>query len=285
MKLSTFKNVFLFARRNFSDQKQRDSNLELLRILAMFVIVAFHFSVHSNMPIWSSFKGSHFFSFVWAQWLALGGKIGVDIFVMISGYFLITKCTRLTSLLKLFLTTAVYGIIIYLIFDHNNFSFASLYQNAMPSSYWFIACYISLYLISPFLRKGLFALNREQFLALCVISFLLLTSTRYIPGCDYFKGPLFAFIVCFMIASFVRLYIKDENYNSKYIFTILCVLVVNLLLWVVYCDLSGRPDQFFRYTDVWQRHTILISLCLLLLFRKLRIGHITLINKCGGGVR
>ena len=286
MKFLTLKKVSLFVRRDSSEQKQRDSNLELLRMLAMLMIVAHHFSCHSNMPIWSPFAGSNFFSFVWAQWLLLGGKIGVDVFVMISGYFLITKCGHLRSLLKLLLTTAFYGAGIYLIFTFgkDNFSFEALYQNAMPSSYWFIACYVSLYLISPFLRKGLVTLSRGQYLTLCIVSFLSLTSTQYIPGCDYFKGPLCAFIVCFMIAGFVRLYIKDEAYNSKCIFIVLLALVVSLLLWTVHCDLSGHPDQFFRYADIWQWHTVLISLCLLLLFRKLHIGHIAFINKCGGGM-
>ena len=277
--------LLLSSKSSLSDHNLRDSNLELLRMFAMFMIVAHHFSCHSNIPIWSPFAGSNFFSFIWAQWLFLGGKIGVDVFVMISGYFLITKSGHLISLIKLFLTTAVYGAVIYLIFNFgtNDFSFEAICNNMKPSSYWFMACYISLYLISPFLRKGLSALSRGQFFALCIISFLSLTSTNYIPGCDYFKGALCAFIVCFMLAGFVRLYVKDDSYNSKCIVLILCALVVSLLLWTVHCDLSMHPDQFSCYTDLWQWHSVLISLCLLLLFRKLHIGHIAFINKCGGG--
>ena len=95
---------------------QRDSGLELLRIVAMLLIVCHHFSVHSALPLGGNYTGSHPFNVLWAQWLAFGGKLGVDIFVMISGYFLIAKCAHLKSLLRLILTTAFYGGVIYCIY-------------------------------------------------------------------------------------------------------------------------------------------------------------------------
>lgn len=95
---------------------QRDSGLELLRIAAMLLIVCHHFSVHSALPLGGGYTGSHPFNVLWAQWLAFGGKLGVDIFVMISGYFLITKCAHIKSILRLILTTAFYGGVIYCIY-------------------------------------------------------------------------------------------------------------------------------------------------------------------------
>ena len=95
---------------------QRDSGPELLRILAMLLIVSSHFSLHSGLPLEGGYAGTHPFNVLWAQWLAFGGKLGVDIFVMISGYFLIAKCAHLKSLLRLILTTAFYGGVIYCIY-------------------------------------------------------------------------------------------------------------------------------------------------------------------------
>ncbi len=95
---------------------QRDSGPELLRIIAMMLIVASHFSLHSGLPLDGGYEGTHPFNVLWAQWLAFGGKLGVDIFVMISGYFLVTKCAHLKSLLRLILTTLFYGCVIYCIY-------------------------------------------------------------------------------------------------------------------------------------------------------------------------
>ena len=104
------------AASTLAKRKGRDSALELLRILAMVLIVCHHFSVHSGLPLGGDYTGAHPFNVLWAQWLAYGGKLGVDIFVMISGYFLAAKCAHLKSLLMLVLTTAFYGGIIYCLY-------------------------------------------------------------------------------------------------------------------------------------------------------------------------
>ena len=69
---------------------ERNSNLELLRIFSMFLIVTHHFAIHSGLPLWN-FSSSNALNLIWSQWLCLGGKLGVDLFVLISGYFLATK--------------------------------------------------------------------------------------------------------------------------------------------------------------------------------------------------
>ena len=68
--------------------KIRESNIELLRILAMIMIIAHHFACHSNFDFPLT---EVTFNRVWIQFMHLGGKIGVDVFVLISGYFLINQ--------------------------------------------------------------------------------------------------------------------------------------------------------------------------------------------------
>ena len=63
----------------------RQSNIELLRIIAMIMIVAHHFSVHGGFSFSTITVNS-----LWIQFMQNGGKIGVDVFVLISGYFLIS---------------------------------------------------------------------------------------------------------------------------------------------------------------------------------------------------
>ena len=91
---------------------ERQSNIELLRILAMVMIVAHHFAVHSGLPIWSG-HGANVF---WAQFLCMQGKVGVDLFVLITGFFLVEKPGRVTSVLHLLLQTVFYGAVLYLLF-------------------------------------------------------------------------------------------------------------------------------------------------------------------------
>ena len=66
---------------------KRNSNIELLRLVAMAFITVHHFA------IWGYFIGNEVHTVqpntVWLQFLEIFGKIGVDLFILITGYFAI----------------------------------------------------------------------------------------------------------------------------------------------------------------------------------------------------
>ncbi len=72
----------------------RQSNIELLRIIAMLIIIAHHFAVHSGFEFSND---AVTVNRLWIQFIQIGGKTGVNVFVLISGYFLITSKTLKTS--------------------------------------------------------------------------------------------------------------------------------------------------------------------------------------------
>ena len=63
----------------------RNSAIELLRIISMIMIVFHHFAVHGGFDFGASLSPTHF----WYNFILMGGKIGVNVFVLISGYYLI----------------------------------------------------------------------------------------------------------------------------------------------------------------------------------------------------
>ncbi|WP_420914608.1 acyltransferase family protein [Leuconostoc lactis] len=66
---------------------KRNSNIDLLRLVAMAFITVHHFA------IWGYFIGNEVHTVqpntVWLQFLELFGKIGVDLFILITDYFAI----------------------------------------------------------------------------------------------------------------------------------------------------------------------------------------------------
>lgn len=76
----------------------RQSNLELLRILSMFLIVCHHFVVNSTV--------SHQFNFyvltpnmLFLQLFGMWGKTMINVFVLITGYFM---CTSKLTFFRIF---------------------------------------------------------------------------------------------------------------------------------------------------------------------------------------
>ena len=68
--------------------KQRNSSIELLRIVCMFMIVIHHIATHGNYSFELQCVTA---TKLWHSFINMGGKIGVDTFIIISGYFLINS--------------------------------------------------------------------------------------------------------------------------------------------------------------------------------------------------
>ena len=85
---------------NVNYKKRRDSNIELFRIITMLLIVAHHYVVNSGLLEVMSAKplsGKSIFLFVLGAW----GKIGINCFVFITGYFMCKSNITLKKFVKL----------------------------------------------------------------------------------------------------------------------------------------------------------------------------------------
>jgi hypothetical protein len=156
--------------------KGRDSNGELLRILAMLMIVMHHWVVHAFYPavLTLDIAGQP-----WDHPLLLGFHcffyIGVNCFVLLSGWYSIRLKTRsvinLWSICFFYALVSFFVVVGYRIWRDLSFPWRMLLPVAMPFSHtpcWFIHCYVALLLLSPLLNAGLDHLNRKQYVWMLV---------------------------------------------------------------------------------------------------------------------
>ena len=103
------------------ENKSRSINFEVLRVLAMFFIVTQHYVYwglkpsewYHFMPMNSSFD---IFNYISMEALYIISVIGVDCFVMITGYFLIDRLSfRWKGMMNVWLQTFVYGTMVSLL--------------------------------------------------------------------------------------------------------------------------------------------------------------------------
>ena len=79
-------------------EKMRSSNIELLRILGMITIVAHHLAVHSKINFAIDTANFNHWFLLFYQ---MGGKIAVNIFMIISGYFMVLSTNAKIQKIKL----------------------------------------------------------------------------------------------------------------------------------------------------------------------------------------
>ena len=92
------------------ETKIKESNLELLRIVNMLLIIAHHLAVHTSF----TFENVHIKYIVY--FLSLGGKIGVNSFILLTGYLLIDKKINLKNLYRIWIDVLFYLIVIQVFF-------------------------------------------------------------------------------------------------------------------------------------------------------------------------
>lgn len=93
------RNIFTEKDANIS---VRDSNLEFYRIITMLLIVAHHYVVNSgvmDLMYKNPFSANAIFLFIFGMW----GKIGINCFVLITGYFMCKRTITVRKFLKLLL--------------------------------------------------------------------------------------------------------------------------------------------------------------------------------------
>lgn len=82
-----------------ADKKIRSSNIELLRIVAMLMIILFHVVSHclsAQLPQSEEYfnKPILYKSLIIPQIIASFGTVGNDVFILITGYFMANRCDK-----------------------------------------------------------------------------------------------------------------------------------------------------------------------------------------------
>ncbi|WP_334329713.1 acyltransferase [Companilactobacillus sp. HBUAS59699] len=264
--------------------KQRQSNFELLRIISMFLIVLHHYGIHGTF-----YEGTFSWQKVGLNLVTSFGKVGVNIFVLISAYFLVNKTFKLERIYRTLLETLFYSYLvlgIYWFFDRN-----SPYLNKtniihlifpIPLEYWFVNAFLFMLCLSPFLNVMIHHLNRRSYLFL--LSFLTFIWV-IIPTVSNLKLAGYSdyawFVYLYLVAGFMR---NHELHISKVSLRwIFYGSVLITLLLVADLNILGKSNQFFMDYAIFfifqnKLPIVLTSFSLFLLAKDWRLGSNRFIN-------
>ncbi len=154
---------------------QRNANGELLRLLCMAMIIVLH-ALDKGNNLRNMYSEMHLVPVV--AWLLESLSIvAVNAFLLLSGYYLSKSSFKLGRLIELILQTLFYTILPFGIAFAFNFTgekldLYNIFRSVLPvhmDVYWFITCYIALYMLSPLINRGIRNMNKAQFGSLIII--------------------------------------------------------------------------------------------------------------------
>lgn len=203
--------------------KDRDSNVELLRIVSMILVMVVHADYLAlGAPTQEDISVSYSNSFVRAFVEALS-CICVNVFVLISGWFKIKF--RLERLMELIFQVIFIGVALYVLMRVLGYTEVMSIKDWVrlfflkSRAYWFVKAYLILYIFTPLLNSFVDNCNRSQ-LKTFLIGFYLLQSIYgfYASNAWFSEGysPL-SFMGLYILSSYIRLYPNCWVKLCKYI--------------------------------------------------------------------
>lgn len=218
-------------------KKKRHVGIELLRVISMLMIVTLH---------WGGFGIKILeltpYSFEWFfAWGVRGfAYMSVDIYVLISAYFLYHKWSGMTKFFQLWFEVIVYSLGIYLITiltGNTQLSFNELLYYTTPvlsMAYWFVTSYVGMFFLAPFLNKSLHALELKQHRNLCILLFVLFSVVpNFFFWSKWLNWGSSCGIVWFIVLYVVGAYIRRLSDSNSIHFSSAKLWLIAIISWVL----------------------------------------------------
>ncbi len=270
-------------------RKERKSNMELLRIVAMLMIITLHYLDKGNvLPAFTQSSTVNQHIAWWLEALCYGA---VNLYVLISGYFMVESRFTFKKLIVLWLQILFYSWAIGGVCLATGLVGAeqkSLYElifvvfPVTSAHYWFATVYVLLFVLSPFLNLCIAKMNRQQHKACIAVVVILFSAWNTIlPFTNAVtdrEGMDIAWFVClYVIAAYFRKYpdcIKRKKivYFGGYLGFSTLVFVFGLAC--VFTErtvgkLGGYATMLYSYNSL---AVLAASLCLFAFFTKINIA-------------
>ena len=164
------------------NKTKRASNFELLRIIAIVLIVMQHLAYYSKFD----YSSMSFFDNSYIYIMEIFGKLGVFLFVIITGFFYDKNKSNIKKYIFFDIKIVVYSLLCLLagVIIKDKISGEIIIKAFFPccfSLYWFATCYLLLIIFAPYLNIIVERLDKAAYIRFLIILFFLISIIAYIP--------------------------------------------------------------------------------------------------------
>lgn len=206
-------------------EQKRDIGIEVLRITAMFMVTVLHALGHGGVLEQYTFASFGYIFFWSIETLCY---VAVNLFVLITGYFMVTSEVKPSRILKLMIQVEFYSLLCLALAKfvfHRSITIEELIRSIFPitgGEYWFASAYAVLILLVPFLNRLIHSMNQKEHFRTVIF---LLTIFSIVPTFEFWSRNLLTggtnfiwFTVLYFVSAYIRLYHSKQN-QGKHIFT------------------------------------------------------------------
>ena len=221
---------------------KRNANMELLRIISMLMVVVLHALGKGESLGDMAFGCGANPVIAWIlEMLCISA---VNIFMLISGYFLCESKFRLGRLLDIVFQVVFYSVAVLVVFkllgigEVANYGIYEYLICCLPihmDEYWFLTSYVAIYLMLPLIQKAVHAMTKKQFKG--VLALLLIFESLFktiLPvrlEIDQKGYGYFWFLLVFLTGCYFRMYgFKHLTTSIRGFLTYFCSVFAGFLI-------------------------------------------------------
>lgn len=259
--------------------KERNLNFELLRIVAMFMVVLLHVNLYGGVLRGVKYN-ENLSGFLVSNFLEYLCIIAVNLYVMISGYYLSASARpfKMAKLLHLVLVTLFWSWLlgavacVFLGTSIKEFVLTGLFP-VLGRNYWFVTDYVVMYLLSPFYNRLLAHLSQKQHgYLLCVLGFFFSLVIGAFDPIQLVGGySLYWFTLLYILAAYIRKYpvsIKRRSYALVWILVLLLQIFAYSLCHALHLDFIAARFFDLNYNSIW---ILINSICCFMIFKDMQV--------------
>lgn len=254
-------------------RSKRESNIELLRIVAIFFIIAFHYVFKSDY----TYTLLNLNTYIIKVFFFLG-ELGCNLFILITGYFYSKNKVSSKKIIKILLQIYFYYFISLIIgYKLNLFDNLSLRKTIMlflpislTTRYWFITAYLLLYIFSPYLNIIINNISHKKYKILLLTSIVIYSIIPTIIGLLYngsevgfFFNRFIWVVILYFVGAFINKYgFKFLDTTKKNIICVLTTFIIMILSIKFFYDNNALLKLIgtFEIAYFWTPNNILMLL-------------------------
>ncbi|MGH2087577.1 acyltransferase [Aerococcus urinaeequi] len=254
--------------------KERQQNFELLRIIAMFMIVVSHVITHYIMEVELEVTDLNSFLLILLRAIIY---ICVNVYIIITGYFSInSKQLKIKKIINVAMLPGFISAILITILmvfgaiDFNIWRILGKLFATFRGEYWFISNYFALYLFIPFLNKIIHTMNKKEYQHFLFLSALVgvvwpffVINQQIISINSGFS--LIFFVYLYFVGAYIRLhgaFVKDFTRNQYLLGYLTLALITGFLQY------SLPEVDFLNYNGPFE---FIMSYCIFMYIRQIKV--------------
>lgn len=275
---------------------ERNSSLELLRIICIFLIIAHHYCSHGGYAPFMAETLSP--GAVFVQSLGLFGRLSCSIFILISGFCMAEQKAdnHYRRIVPVMAEMVFYSLTIWLallLVGGRPFSLGEAVNAFLPffRGNWYLVYYLVFYPFIPFINLFIRSLSQKTYGRLLLILYVVWSVVPTITMHAWAFSNVDYFLVMYLTGAYIKLYVHGKtDYNNRWNLAAALISALFLILSAVALDAIGlwlHDDAFIQnaryFREINMLPAVAMAISLFLYFSNFTF-HNGAVNRIAGSV-